>query len=188
MDFELQKSRVAAGRVVDERGLGLASVEVSVGSPGEQRTEYQEALAFTAPDGRYVLPLAASGQSNVVADLRGYQRAASASFQPKGNGDVRVPDLALAPLPPVPGIARFADGSPVAGLTLTVWHGSLTRAPLHVGPESRSHRGSHRCGRTVRPRVAAPCVPTKRSRIASCWKGARGPWASRSTGTPSCTR
>jgi hypothetical protein len=125
MDFELQKSRVAAGRVVDERGLGLASVQVSVGSPEEQRPDFLETSVFTAPDGRYVLPLTTTEKSNVVAAVRGYQRAASGWLQPKGTGDVRVPDLALAPLEPVPGIARFPDGSPVAGLTLTVWHGSL---------------------------------------------------------------
>ena len=107
---------------------------MSVGSEDEQRPDFHEATAFTAPDGRYVLPLTASEKSNVVAELRGYQRAASAWFDPKGTADVRVRDLALSPREPVPGIARFTDGAPVAGLTLTVWHGSLNAHPSAWSP------------------------------------------------------
>jgi hypothetical protein len=120
MTFDLEKARIASGRVLDPQGAGLGSVDVTI--------PYAEALpkrlpprVFTAPDGRYALPVDEPVRTCVTAQMRGFLRVDSDWFDPVG-ADVVVPDLRLEPMGTVPGVARFPDGSPVAGLTLAVWH------------------------------------------------------------------
>ncbi len=128
-NFELERTAVVEGRVVDRNGGGISGAQVLM---KRRSSEWVVAATIgkdeTGEDGRYRLEELEAGRGNVIlASARDYLTGSSDPFQFQPGESFSIPDIVLSMAGAIEGAVMGADGKGLEGVDVSV-RGQFVRA------------------------------------------------------------
>lgn len=133
--IELEPGGAVSGRIVDERGSGLADCRVTLGSVGDQYRQLEDARFLPARDtiptttsgvdGRFRLMGVAAGMNRLWAHRTGRRAGYTPPFEVRAGQESTGVELALEPLAPenlLRGIVLDPEGKPVPRAKIAYRH------------------------------------------------------------------
>ncbi len=152
--IELEPGGAVSGRIVDERGIGLADCRVTLGSVEDQYRQLEDARLLPARDtiptttsevdGRFRLMGVAAGMNRLWAHRAGRRAGYTPPFEVRAGQESTGVELALEPLAPenrLRGIVLDPDGKPVPRAKIAYRHAVNDGNSVSAGESSADQEG-----------------------------------------------
>jgi len=151
------------GRVVDERGTGVAGAEVEVRGRSPDHTSSATVLVRTGADGTFEAEIRRdfAGEGLCLATTADGFVEGFLFLKPEECGDARGVEIRVEAARAIVGRVVDEYGRPIPGCTVQLWYGSETTWPTDAGADGRFRTPRHAPAKAFELIVEVPGLPRR---------------------------